>query len=93
MTRLTSLLTLPYLLLHIPLRPLARTKPTRWANLPRLVTVTLFYNETVSRIALLSVSDKNGLIDLAKGLTEAGVRLVGSGGTAKAVREAGMVIE
>lgn len=43
--------------------------------------------------ALLSVSDKNGLIDLAKGLTEAGVRLVGSGGTAKAVREAGMVIE
>lgn len=57
------------------------------------MTVTLFYNETVIRLALLSVSDKNGLIDLAKGLTEAGVRLVGSGGTAKAVREAGMVIE
>lgn len=43
--------------------------------------------------ALLSVSDKHGLIDFAKGLTEAGVRLVGSGGTAKAVREAGMAIE
>ncbi|KEI41386.1 uncharacterized protein L969DRAFT_70894 [Mixia osmundae IAM 14324] len=43
--------------------------------------------------ALLSVSDKSGLLDFARGLHEAGVRLIGSGGTAKAVREAGLPIE
>ena len=40
-------------------------------------------------IALLSVSDKSGLLDLAKGLVGLGFQLIGSGGTAKAVREAG----
>ncbi|TFK25120.1 bifunctional purine biosynthesis protein ade10 [Coprinopsis marcescibilis] len=44
-------------------------------------------------IALLSVYDKTGLLDLAKGLINAGVRLLGSGGTAKKIREAGLAIE
>jgi len=44
-------------------------------------------------IALLSVYDKAGLLDLAKGLAEAGVRLLGSGGTAKKIRDAGLAIE
>lgn len=44
-------------------------------------------------IALLSVYDKSGLIDFAKGLDAAGVRLLGSGGTAKKIREAGIPIE
>ncbi|KAH7907356.1 AICARFT IMPCHase bienzyme [Hygrophoropsis aurantiaca] len=44
-------------------------------------------------IALLSVYDKTNLLDLAKGLSEAGVRLLGSGGTAKKIREAGISIE
>lgn len=43
-------------------------------------------------IALLSVYDKTGLLDLAKGLHSAGIRLLGSGGTAKLVREAGLPI-
>jgi phosphoribosylaminoimidazolecarboxamide formyltransferase/IMP cyclohydrolase len=43
--------------------------------------------------ALLSVYDKTGLIDLAKGLQSSGVRLLGSGGTAKKIREAGIPIE
>ncbi|KAF5332204.1 hypothetical protein D9611_008176 [Ephemerocybe angulata] len=43
-------------------------------------------------IALLSVYDKTGLLELAKGLHEAGVRLLGSGGTAKKIREAGLPI-
>ncbi|KAF8308314.1 bifunctional purine biosynthesis protein ade10 [Clavulina sp. PMI_390] len=44
-------------------------------------------------IALLSVYDKSGLLELAKGLHESGVRLLGSGGTAKKIRNAGIPIE
>ena len=43
-------------------------------------------------IALLSVYDKTGLLELAQGLHDAGVRLLGSGGTAKKIREAGIPI-
>ena len=42
------------------------------------------------RRALLSVSDKTGLIDLGKALAERGVVLLSTGGTAKALREAGL---
>ncbi|KAI0369751.1 bifunctional purine biosynthesis protein ade10 [Pilatotrama ljubarskyi] len=44
-------------------------------------------------IALLSVYDKTNLLELAGGLHSAGVRLLGSGGTAKKIREAGIPIE
>ncbi|KAJ7249505.1 bifunctional purine biosynthesis protein ade10 [Mycena haematopus] len=44
-------------------------------------------------IALLSVYDKTDLLDFAKGLNSAGVRLLGSGGTAKKIRDAGIPIE
>ncbi|KAF7309463.1 Bifunctional purine biosynthesis protein ade17 [Mycena indigotica] len=44
-------------------------------------------------IALLSVYDKTGLIEFAKALDAAGVRLLGSGGTAKKIRDAGIAIE
>ncbi|PPQ97867.1 hypothetical protein CVT26_013036 [Gymnopilus dilepis] len=44
-------------------------------------------------IALLSVYDKTDLLDLAAGLHSAGVRLLGSGGTAKKIRDAGIPIE
>jgi phosphoribosylaminoimidazolecarboxamide formyltransferase/IMP cyclohydrolase len=39
------------------------------------------------------VYDKTNLVDLAKGLQAAGVRLLGSGGTAKKIRDAGIPIE
>ncbi|MEX0286644.1 MAG: bifunctional phosphoribosylaminoimidazolecarboxamide formyltransferase/IMP cyclohydrolase [Paracoccaceae bacterium] len=42
------------------------------------------------RRALLSVSDKTGLIELGQALTDYGVELVSTGGTARALREAGM---
>lgn len=42
--------------------------------------------------ALLSVSDKTGLVELAKGLAELGVELVASGGTAGAIRDAGLPV-
>jgi phosphoribosylaminoimidazolecarboxamide formyltransferase/IMP cyclohydrolase len=44
------------------------------------------------RRALLSVSDKTGLVDFAKGLADLGVELVASGGTAEALRAAGLEV-
>ena len=50
-------------------------------------------NETqkVTR-ALLSVSDKSGLVELAKDLASLGIELVASGGTASAIRDAGLPV-
>jgi len=45
------------------------------------------------RRALLSVSDKTGLIDFAKQLSGRGIALISTGGTAKALREAGLPVE
>ena len=44
------------------------------------------------RRALLSVSDKTGLLDLAHALARHGVELVSTGGTAKAIRDAGLQV-
>ncbi|HEX3811191.1 MAG TPA: bifunctional phosphoribosylaminoimidazolecarboxamide formyltransferase/IMP cyclohydrolase, partial [Rhizomicrobium sp.] len=44
------------------------------------------------RRALLSVSDKTGLVDFAKELVGHGVMLISTGGTAKALRDAGMKV-
>ena len=43
--------------------------------------------------ALLSVSDKTGLLDLARALAAHGVELLSTGGTAKALREAGLTVK
>lgn len=42
------------------------------------------------KTALLSVSDKAGLLDFAKGLAASGVKILSTGGTAKTLREAGL---
>jgi phosphoribosylaminoimidazolecarboxamide formyltransferase/IMP cyclohydrolase len=42
--------------------------------------------------ALLSVSDKTGLVPFARALAAMGVRLVSTGGTAKALAEAGLAV-
>src|ERR671937_954829 len=42
------------------------------------------------RRALLSVSDKRGLVDFARGLLELGVEIVSTGGTARELGEAGI---
>src|SRR5687768_6307919 len=44
------------------------------------------------RRALLSVSDKTGLVDLARALSAHGVELVSTGGTAKTLRDAGLQV-
>jgi phosphoribosylaminoimidazolecarboxamide formyltransferase / IMP cyclohydrolase len=47
--------------------------------------------EKIAR-ALLSVSDKTGLADFARGLAAHGVELVSTGGTAKLLRDAGLKV-
>ncbi|RYD05625.1 IMP cyclohydrolase [Desulforamulus aquiferis] len=42
--------------------------------------------------ALISVSDKTNLVEFARGLSELGVEIVSTGGTAKALREAGVPV-
>ena len=42
--------------------------------------------------ALLSVSDKSGLVDFAKTLVTAGYELISTGGTSKALRDAGLTV-
>ncbi len=42
--------------------------------------------------ALLSVSDKTGIIDFARGLEELGIEIVSTGGTAAALSEAGIQV-
>ncbi len=46
-----------------------------------------------ARFALLSVSDKTGLVDFAKTLVEQGYGLLSTGGTAARLREAGLEVE
>src|SRR4051794_18935936 len=42
--------------------------------------------------ALLSVSDKSGLIDFARALADHGIELISPGGTAKALADAGLKV-
>jgi phosphoribosylaminoimidazolecarboxamide formyltransferase/IMP cyclohydrolase len=44
------------------------------------------------RRALLSVSDKRGIVELGRALRELGVEIISTGGTARALREAGLDI-
>ena len=48
-------------------------------------------NVTIRR-ALLSVSDKTGVVELASRLAKGGVELVSTGGTARALRDAGLQV-
>jgi phosphoribosylaminoimidazolecarboxamide formyltransferase/IMP cyclohydrolase len=45
-----------------------------------------------ARLALLSVSDKTGLVEFARRLTAAGFGLVSTGGSARALRDAGLAV-
>ncbi|MGH1464615.1 MAG: bifunctional phosphoribosylaminoimidazolecarboxamide formyltransferase/IMP cyclohydrolase [Cognatishimia sp.] len=48
---------------------------------------------TPIRRALISVSDKTGLIELGQALSARGVELLSTGGSAKALRDAGLVVK
>jgi len=47
--------------------------------------------ENKVKLALISVSDKTGLIDFVKGLSEMGVEIISTGGTKKAILDAGVI--
>jgi phosphoribosylaminoimidazolecarboxamide formyltransferase / IMP cyclohydrolase len=47
---------------------------------------------SVIKTALLSVSDKTGLVEFARGLTSFGVALLSTGGTAKLLRDSGISV-
>jgi phosphoribosylaminoimidazolecarboxamide formyltransferase/IMP cyclohydrolase len=49
-------------------------------------------NPITVRRALISVSDKTGLADLARRLDSAGVEMISSGGTARAIADAGVAV-
>jgi len=42
--------------------------------------------------ALISVTDKSGIVDFARGLLDLGVEIVSTGGTARAIQEAGIAV-
>ena len=42
--------------------------------------------------ALLSVSDKTGIVEFARGLAELGIELISTGGTAQVLAEAGLAV-
>ncbi len=42
--------------------------------------------------ALISVSDKSGIVDFAKSLSDLGVRILSTGGTAKLLADAGLSV-
>lgn len=44
------------------------------------------------RSALISVSDKAGVVDFARGLAELGVEIISTGGTARVLKEAGLPV-
>jgi phosphoribosylaminoimidazolecarboxamide formyltransferase / IMP cyclohydrolase len=46
----------------------------------------------MGRLALLSVSDKSGLVEFARGLVAAGFAIVSSGGTAQSLKAAGVPV-
>ncbi len=47
---------------------------------------------TSTRQALISVSDKSGVVELARGLARIGIAILSTGGTAKLLREAGLEV-
>lgn len=47
----------------------------------------------MTKLALLSVSDKTGLVDFAKGLVEQGFTIISTGGTKKALADAGVPVK
>jgi phosphoribosylaminoimidazolecarboxamide formyltransferase/IMP cyclohydrolase len=50
-------------------------------------------SETVIRRALISVSDKTGLVEFAAALAELNIEILSTGGTSKALKQAGLIVK
>ena len=58
--------------------------------------MTFFFRRTIVakvKRALISVSDKNGILDFAKGIEKLGIEILSTGGTAKLLRESGVKVK
>src|SRR5262245_30178702 len=44
------------------------------------------------KLALISVSDKSGVVDFARGLARFGIKLISTGGTAGLLKQAGLAV-
>jgi phosphoribosylaminoimidazolecarboxamide formyltransferase/IMP cyclohydrolase len=64
-----------------------------FCRLTARIAPTIFNVMSKIQRALLSVSDKTGLVPFAQVLAAAGVELISTGGTAKALREAGLAVK
>ena len=62
------------------------------ADAPPPAAATVAPGEVRIRRALLSVSDKRGLVEFARGLAQLGVEIVSTGGTARELAEQGLEI-
>src|SRR3546814_6332945 len=84
----------PYTTLFRSALPAAGPQTTISPPPHRLVAMPAHSSATPVKIsrALLSVSDKTGLVDLARALAARGVDLLSTGGTAKAIRDAGLPV-
>lgn len=72
--------------------PVDPSAPPKIGTSPDLSQTCSCLRSIIDWVAILSVYDKTGLLDLAKNLTKRNVKLYGSGGTAAMVREAGFPI-
>ena len=50
-------------------------------------------NKIAPKTALISVSDKEGLLSFAKSLKKHGVQIIATGGTAKALKKGGIKVK
>ena len=50
-------------------------------------------NKIIPKTALISVSDKKGLLPFARSLKKFGVQIVATGGTAKALKKGGISVK
>jgi phosphoribosylaminoimidazolecarboxamide formyltransferase/IMP cyclohydrolase len=91
---LTRLHAVEHRLLPTAVRDLLAGAITVDAGAPRtrLDPAAVDASAPVPRRALLSVSDKSGLVDLGRGLVARGWELVSTGGTARTLREAGLPV-
>ena len=78
-------------LLHLPRRACLVTPGTPVGESRRAINPAKANSMPITR-ALLSVSDKSGLAAFAKDLHDLGVELLSTGGTAKALRDAGLPV-
>ena len=65
----------------------------RWEQRRHTVSAAPVEGLKPIRRALLSVTDKTGLVDFAKALASYGIELISTGGTARTLREAGLQVK